>query len=97
MYYAVSRESEKPYGCGQNTIYSELLGPVYTERLRQRYDDACDVVLFEKNGVAPKWVAAPFWSDSIYSIDFNKGYVTSVITALTLMLGVNGTLHNRMF
>ena len=72
MYSAVSRASEKQYGCRQNTICSLLLGPVYMKHLRQRYDDACDIVLIEKNGVTPKCVATPFWSDSIYSIDFNE-------------------------
>ena len=37
-----------------------------------------------QNGVASKWVATPFWSDSIVSIDFNESYVTSIITVLTL-------------
>ena len=43
------------------------LGPVYTERQSQLCGDASDTVLFENNGVARKWVATPFWSDSIVS------------------------------
>ena len=39
------------------------------------------------NRVAPEWDCNPFWSDSIL---FNESYVTNVIAALTLTLGVNG-------
>ena len=45
-------------------------------------------------GVAPKWVAIPFWSDSLFvSIDFNGTSAASAITALTL--SVNGPLRTR--
>ena len=53
----------------------------------QRCDDACDSALIENSGVAWKWVANPFWSDSIV---FNESRISSVITALTLTLGLNG-------
>ena len=33
--------------------------------LRQLCDDARNTVLTENNGVTSKWVATPFWSDSI--------------------------------
>ena len=68
-----------------NLIRQSPLGPVYTERQRQR----CDTALVENNSVAPKWVATPFWSDSIV---FNQSSIASIITALTLMLRVNGPL-----
>ena len=31
----------------------------------QRCDDVCDTVLIDHNRVTPKWVATPFWSNSI--------------------------------
>ena len=50
------------------------------------------LVLVDNNAVAPDW-GNPFLSDSIV---FNENTITSVITALsaalTLMLGVNGSL-----
>ena len=66
-----------------------LLGPVYTKRQRQRHDDACDSVLIENSGVTWKWVANPFWSESIV---FNEKRIASIITLLMLTLGVNGPL-----
>ena len=57
--------------------------------LRQLCDDACNFVFIENSGVAQKWVATPFWSDSIV---FNENRIASVITALMLTLGVNGPL-----
>ena len=58
--------------------------------LRQLCDDASDIVLIQNNGVASKWVATPFWSDSI---DSNESRITSVIATLLLMLSVNGPLQ----
>ena len=56
--------------------------------VQQLCDDASDTVLIENNGVAPKRVATPIWSDSIV---FNENSIASVITELlTLTLGVNG-------
>ena len=56
-------------------------------------DDARDTVLIENNGVTPKWVATPFWSDSIV---FSENSITSVMgelsQQLTLTLSVNGPL-----
>ena len=66
------------------------LGRVYSKRQRQICDDACDSVLIENSGVASKWVANLFWSDFIV---FNENTITSVFTALTLTLGVNGPLN----
>ena len=68
------------------------LGPVYTKRQRQRCDDACDSVLIENNGVTPEWVCNPFSSDSTV---FNKNRIASIITALTLTLGVNRPLRRH--
>ena len=47
------------------------------------------ILLIENNGILLKWVATPFWSDSIV---FDKSNITSVTTALTLMLSVNEPL-----
>ena len=33
--------------------------------LRQRSDDACNIVLIDHNEVTPNWVATPFSSNSI--------------------------------
>ena len=60
------------------------LRPIYTKRQHQCCSDACDTVLIDHNGVAPKWVTTPFWSDSIFSIHFNESCNTSVLAALTL-------------
>ena len=56
--------------------------------------DANNIVLIENNGVTPEWGCNPFLS---YSIVFNENGIASVIaellqfvTALTLILGVNG-------
>ena len=38
-------------------------------RGRQGCDDASDSSLIEYNGVAPKWDATPFWSDSSFQSD----------------------------
>ena len=60
--------------------------------LQQFCNDTSNTVLIENNGVAWKWVAAPFWSDSIV---FNGNSFASVIaglSALTLTLGVNRPL-----
>ena len=62
------------------------------QTLLQRCNEVCDIALIDLNGVAPKWVATPFSSDSIFS---NENYLASVIAALTqliLTLGVNGLL-----
>ena len=59
-------------------------------KLRQLCDDACDSVFIENSGVARKWVATPFWSDSIV---FNENRIASVIAAFTLTLGINGPLE----
>ena len=48
--------------------------------LRQLCDDTSDSDLIENNGVAQKWVATPFWSDSFV---FNDNSVASVITELS--------------
>ena len=72
---------------------ASALGPVYTKRQRQHCDDACDSVLIENNRVAPEWSCNPFSSNSTV---FNENRITSVIAALTLMLGVNGPLRLRM-
>ena len=48
--------------------------------IRSRLHVACDIALFDHNGVTPKWVATPFSSDSIIS---NDSYVGSVIASLT--------------
>ena len=59
----------------------------------QRCDDASDTAVIEKNGVAPKWVAAPFWHNYLFpffSIEPCYKRHRNVDTALTLMLGVNG-------
>ena len=58
--------------------------------LRQLCDEACNSVFIENSGVAQKWVATPFWSDSIV---FNENRITSLIAALTLTLGINGPLR----
>ena len=52
---------------------------LYTERQRQRCNEASDTALIENNGVTPKWVATPFWSDSIV---FNENSITSIIAEL---------------
>ena len=70
------------------------LGPVYTKHQRQYCDDARDPVLIESNGVIRKWVATPFWSNSIV---FNESSIASVIAVLTLALSVNGTLWTISF
>ena len=49
--------------------------------------NAYDSVLIENSGVPWKWVANPFWRDSIV---FNENRITSVIAALTLTLSING-------
>ena len=58
--------------------------------LRQLCDGASNTVLIENNDVTRKWVAIPFWSDSII---FNDSSITSIIArvvaAWTLTLGVN--------
>ena len=63
---------------------------LYTERQRQRCNEASDTALIENNGVTPKWVATPFWSDSIV---FNENSIASIVTALTLRLSVNWPLE----
>ena len=60
----VDRQIDGRTDACQNIIFPSyyvrvrLQGPVYTKR--QRSDDACDIALIEKNGVAPKWVAITF-------------------------------------
>ena len=44
--------------------------------LRQLYDDARDTVLVAINSVVQKWVATPFWNDSIV---FNENRITRII------------------
>ena len=70
--------------------------------LQQLCDYASDNVIIENNGVSRKWVAIPFWSDSIV---FNESSITSikeccnthrVVTVLTLMLSVNGPYHVKL-
>ena len=48
--------------------------------LQQCRDDASGSILIETNGVAWKWVATPFWSNSVV---FNESSVTSFITELS--------------
>ena len=57
----------------------ESLGPIYTKRQCQRCNDAYDSILIEISGVVWRWVAIPFWSDSIVFID-NR--IASVIAEL---------------
>ena len=57
--------------------------------LQQLCDDTSDTVVIENNGVTPEWGCNPFSCDSII---FNENSITSVIAALTLMLGVDGPL-----
>ena len=47
----------------------------HTHTLRQLCDDARNTVLIENNGVAQKWVATPFWSNSIL---FHKNTIASI-------------------
>ena len=67
-----------------------MLGSVYTKIQRQRCDDTCDkgLALIEKNGVAPRWLATPFCSISIFCRKRHR----SVDSALMLTLSVNGPL-----
>ena len=51
-----------------------------------------DIAVIEKNGVSPKWVEIPFGSDSICFHWFQWERHYSVDSALTLTLGVNGSL-----
>ena len=59
----------------------------------QLCDDTSDSLLIENNGVAQEWGCNPFSSDYIV---FNENRITSVtsvvVRALTLSLGVNGSL-----
>ena len=48
--------------------------------LRQCRDDASNTGPIENNAVAPKWVATPFWNDSIV---FNEKKIASVIAELS--------------
>ena len=50
------------------------IADIYTKSQHQRFDDACDIALIEKNGV-------PFSSDAI---DFNESCIISFIAVLTL-------------
>ena len=61
-------------------LQNKILGFAYTERQRQRCNDASNTGLIENNAVTPKWVATPFWSDSIV---FNEKRIASVITELS--------------
>ena len=56
----------------QSRFTAIIKGPkrtVYTKRqasmLRQLCDDTSNTVLIENKGVSRKWVATPFWNDSI--------------------------------
>ena len=59
--------------------------------LQQLCDDASDSVLIENNGVTAEWGCNSFSSDSIV---FNENRIVQphgrVVTALLLMLSVNG-------
>ena len=55
--------------------------------LGQCYEYTRDTALIENNGITPKWVATLFLSDFIV---FNESSITSAVTALILMLCVNG-------
>ena len=46
----------------------------------QLYDDACNSVIIENNGVAPEWDSSPFSSDSIV---FNENRIASIIPELS--------------
>ena len=70
------------------------LHQVSESMLRQIVHDASDTVLIENNGVAWKWVAPLFWSNSIV---FNETSITSIITTLMLTLGVNGPFRILLF
>ena len=48
--------------------------------LRQLFNDTSDTVLIENYGVARKWDATPFRSDSIV---FNKNSIASLIAELS--------------
>ena len=49
----------------------------FTSKTPQLCDDTRDTVLIENNGVTQKWVATPFWSDSIV---FHENTIASIIT-----------------
>ena len=51
--------------------------------LLQRCDDACDTLLMDHNGIAPKWVASQFSSNSIKTNEPVHKCHHSVIAVLT--------------
>ena len=59
--------------------------------LRRLCDDASDTVLIENNRVLSEQGCNPFSRDSIV---FNENSIASIVTALTLTLGVNGPLES---
>ena len=65
--------------------------------LWQLYDDTSDTILNENNGVTPEWGCNPFSNNSIV-FDWNStdSIITEFVTALTLTLGVNGTLNDSI-
>ena len=71
------------YSNSQGTLKRKVTAHLHQASVSLRQcccDDACDTVLIDHNGVAPKWVATPF--SSIYIV-VNENCVTSVITAMT--------------
>ena len=63
---------------GLNTVRVSLHQPS-ASTLQQVCDDAGDSVLIENNSVTWKWVAVPFWSDSII---FNENRIACVFAKL---------------
>ena len=55
--------------------------------LRQLCDDANNTVLIENNGVTRKWVATPFWSDSIVTACKQSLRQGSIFTSVCLSTG----------
>ena len=98
----------KPNYVGQNhhqsIRYSDAVAFVFASistwwmfwSTRRRYLQLffCQSQRCSDNGVTPKWVATPFCSDSICSIDFSESCISSIIAVLTLRLGANGPLSN---
>ena len=62
------------------TGFRVCLHQALASTLRQLCGDASDTVLIENNEVTRKWVATPFWSDSIV---FNENRIASVIAELS--------------
>ena len=68
-----------PYLASFEHTFRAHLRQTSASTLRQLYDDASNNVLIENNGVAWKFVATPFWSDSTV---FNENRIASVFTDL---------------